>query len=66
MKQKRTAEAWTVTWQEELRACLIYRLSLEGSTEPLRAVLWEATGPRVSSEGRLTLSYMPSVLLEIS
>ena len=64
--RKGPAAACTVTWQEELRARLIYRLSLEGSTEPIRAVLWEATGPRVSSEGRLTLSYMPFVLLEIS
>lgn len=52
-KQRRPAAPWTVRWQEGLTACLIRRLSLEGSMEPVRAVPWEALRPRVSSEGRL-------------
>lgn len=35
----RPAAPWTVMLQKELRACLMLRLSLEGSMEPIRAVL---------------------------
>lgn len=45
--------------------CLIYRLSLEGSTGACESSAQEATGLRVKCEKRLTLHCMPFVLLEI-